>query len=94
MRMPKQTPLLIKPTLPEISLQAAKIGLPPREAEKFFHYYTSNGWRAGRNPMKNWLSSLQHWKLVWEERVGPQVKAKTIIQKDLDHLERQERKHR
>ncbi len=93
--MPKQTPLLIKPSLAEISLQAAKIGLPPREAEKFFHYYTSNGWRAGRNPMRNWLSALQHWKLVWEERPGNHaVKVKTIMQKDLDAMDRQERKQR
>ena len=51
------------PTLDEVKLQAAKIGLPDNEAEKFFHYYESNGWRVGRNPMRSWSAALTNWKL-------------------------------
>ena len=29
------------------------------EAEKFFNYYESNGWRVGKNPMKNWKTSAR-----------------------------------
>ena len=50
------------PTLESVQLQAAKIGLPPAEAEKFFNYYTANGWRVGRNPMKSWPHALANWK--------------------------------
>lgn len=31
------------------------------EAIKFFSYYESNGWRVGRNPMKNWHSAASGW---------------------------------
>lgn len=51
------------PTLDEIKLQCAKIGLPDSEAEKFFNYYQANGWRVGKNPMKSWTHALANWKL-------------------------------
>lgn len=31
------------------------------EAEKFFNYYESNGWKVGRNPMKNWKAAANNW---------------------------------
>lgn len=55
------------PTPEELELQAAKIGLPPREAQKFFLYYESKGWMVGKHPMKQWKSALAGWKLRWEE---------------------------
>ena len=51
-----------KPSIEAIKLQAAKIGLAEAEAEKFFNYYESNGWRVGKNPMKSWSHALQNWK--------------------------------
>lgn len=51
------------PTLEQVLLHAAKIGLVPVEAERAFAYYESNGWRVGRNPMKNWQMALTGWKL-------------------------------
>jgi biotin operon repressor len=33
----------------------------PIEAEKFWHYYESNGWKVGKNKMKNWKSALTGW---------------------------------
>jgi len=51
-----------KPTLEAVKLAAAKAGLPDIEAEKFFNYYESNGWRVGRNPMKSWIHALTNWK--------------------------------
>ena len=56
------------PTLETIQLEASKIGLPDVEAEKFFCYYSSNGWRVGRNPMKSWPHALRHWKLNWQPK--------------------------
>ena len=88
-----QTPLLIKPTLDMVKLQASKIGLPAREAEKFHLYYEAQGWRVGRNPMRNWHAALSGWKMRFEERVGPQAVKKTIVQSDLGKmLDRIERK--
>ena len=31
------------------------------EAEKFVNYYTSNGWRVGKNPMKSWSAAANNW---------------------------------
>ena len=51
-----------KPTIEEIKLAAAKAGLAEIEADRFFNYYESNGWRVGRNPMKSWIHALTNWK--------------------------------
>lgn len=63
-----RTPMLIKPSLEEVKLQAAKIGLPPREALKFWNHYETVGWRCGRNPIVSWTHALTGWKLRMEDR--------------------------
>lgn len=65
--MNRKTGMLIPPSLEEVQLAAAKIGLPDHEAQKFFYYYESNGWRVGKNKMVSFVSALSHWKLVWLE---------------------------
>lgn len=50
------------PSVAEVKLQSAKVGLPDLEAEKFWNYYESNGWRVGRNPMRSWTHALVNWK--------------------------------
>jgi hypothetical protein len=39
-----------------IGIDQAKI-----EAEKFVNYYTSNGWKVGKNPMKSWGAAANNW---------------------------------
>ncbi len=41
------------------------------DAEKFFDYYNSNGWKVGKNPMKDWHSALR----MWERNEKPTVKS-------------------
>ena len=31
------------------------------EAQKFYDYYTSNGWKVGRNSMKDWHATARNW---------------------------------
>ncbi len=31
-------------------------------ANEFWDYYESNGWRVGRNPMKDWKAAARRWK--------------------------------
>jgi len=31
------------------------------EAQKFFNYYESNGWRVGKNPMSKWKACASNW---------------------------------
>ena len=39
-----------------------EIHLSDVECEKFFDYYTANGWKVGKNPMKDWKSAVRNWK--------------------------------
>jgi transposase len=32
------------------------------DAEKFISYYTSNGWKVGRNKMKDWKATVRTWE--------------------------------
>ena len=50
------------PSIEEIKLQCAKIGLSEQEGDRFLNYYESNGWRVGRNPMRSWVHALTNWK--------------------------------
>ena len=63
-----RTPIMITPTLEEVELAASKIGLPAVEAQKFFNYYSSNGWKVGRNRMVSFPHAMNNWKLIWQER--------------------------
>ena len=63
----RTTPMQI-PSIEEVKLHAAKIGLPETEAFKFHGYYESNGWRVGSNPMKSWVGAMTNWKGKYDER--------------------------
>jgi hypothetical protein len=67
----------VKPSIEEIKLMASKAGLPMSEAEKFFNYYESNGWKVGKNTMKSWPHALQNWKKNWIERAAPSTQRPT-----------------
>ena len=49
-----------RPTLPEIQDYVFEKALNV-DPERFFDYYESNGWRVGRNPMKDWKAALRNW---------------------------------
>lgn len=38
------------------------------DAERFYDYYASNGWKVGKNPMKDWKAAVRTWERTWEER--------------------------
>lgn len=37
-------------------------------AERFVDYYTSNGWKVGKNPMKDWKAAVRTWERNEAER--------------------------
>jgi hypothetical protein len=43
--------------------QVYSIMLNRRETELFISYYESNGWKVGKNPMKDWARAVTGWKL-------------------------------
>ena len=36
---------------------------PVVESERFYNYYESNGWRVGRNPMRDYKAACRNWLL-------------------------------
>ena len=49
-----------KPTFEEVQ-EYFDMKYMSKEAEAFWNYYESNGWRVGRNPMKDWKASVANW---------------------------------
>ena len=69
-----------KPDLEQIKLDFAKRGLPMSEAERFWNYYESNGWRVGKNPMRSWVGAAANWKKNYDERRFQNPKTQTAQQ--------------
>jgi len=42
-------------------------GYPKGEAAKFWNYYEANGWRVGKNPMKDWRAAAAGWAMRSKE---------------------------
>ena len=49
-----------KPTIAEIQAYIMEKGYDV-DALHFFDYYESNGWRVGKNPMKDWKAAVRTW---------------------------------
>lgn len=50
----------VKPTAGEVAAYCNEKGYAV-DAEQFVSYYESNGWRVGRNAMKDWKSAVTSW---------------------------------
>lgn len=50
----------VKPELFQIQNYFEELNALP-EAEGFFNYYESNGWKVGKNPMKDWQAASRNW---------------------------------
>jgi len=57
----------VVPSLEELAENGRRIGLPANEVEKFQSHYESNGWRVGKNKMKNWRAAMSGWKTRVDE---------------------------
>lgn len=49
------------PTVEEVAVYATERGYTGFSAERFIAYYESNGWKVGRNPMKDWRAAVRNW---------------------------------
>jgi len=48
------------PTLEEVSAYRDEIGSNV-EPQSFLDYYASNGWKVGKNPMRDWKATFRNW---------------------------------
>lgn len=46
------------------------------DAQRFIDYYTSNGWKVGKNPMKDWKAAVRNWERTSTEKTAPKQQDK------------------
>lgn len=51
----------VKPTLDEVKAYCAERNNKVN-AKKFIDYYNANGWKVGRNAMKDWKACVRNWE--------------------------------
>jgi len=63
----KMVKRFIKPTTEEIKVYAIEyslkgnIPISNNWSEVFYNHYESNGWKVGKNPMKDWKATIRTW---------------------------------
>ena len=57
----KKTNKFVKPTIEEVQ-QYCNERNNNINAEHFIDYYNSNGWKVGKNPMKDWRAAIRTWE--------------------------------
>ena len=55
-------PRFQKPTIEEVKEYAERNGKAVISAESFYNYYEANGWKVGKNPMKDWRAAFRMWE--------------------------------
>lgn len=55
-------------------------------AQHFVDYYESNGWKVGRNPMKDWKAACRNWSK--REKANTKGKLKSKPSFDIDDIQR------
>lgn len=51
----------VPPSVEEVAAYCNERGYTGVDPERFVDYYTSNGWKVGRNPMKDWKAAVRSW---------------------------------
>ena len=60
--VPKALPTkFVKPSKEELKTFATTEQLRTDLIAEFFDYYDSNGWKVGKNPMKDWKATYRRW---------------------------------
>ena len=57
----RATRKFVKPTLDEVSAYCSE-RKNSIDAEHFIDHYESNGWKVGKNAMKNWKAAVRNWE--------------------------------
>ncbi len=54
---------------------------------KFYNYYESNGWKVGKNKMKNWKAAIRNWETMENDSFNGNGKPKSVTQPEYKHFE-------
>ena len=58
---PKKPKRFIKPVVDDVRKYMSELNMADL-SQRFVDYYESNGWRVGRNAMKDWKAAVRTWK--------------------------------
>lgn len=82
-----------RPSLEELQAYIDEKGLNVN-AQNFIDYYDSNGWKVGRNPMKDWKATCRRWSSTNTTRVDSRpnwldkdIKREETSQEELEEME-------
>ena len=56
------------------------------DPDRFVDYYTSNGWKVGKNPMKDWKAAVRTWEKRDDSNVVEMTKGQQARQAQNDIL--------
>ena len=59
---PPTRPRFITPTVDDVREYCAEQGYIAVDPQRFVDYYTSNGWKVGKSPMKDWKAAVRGWE--------------------------------
>ena len=59
---PTDTHQFVKPTLEAVKTFAERKGPAVVDPERFYDFYEANGWKVGKNKMKDWRAAFRNWE--------------------------------
>jgi hypothetical protein len=88
-------PALALPSLEEVRAYCAErlaVGRPQVDPETWFDHYSANGWKVGKNPMRDWRAAVRTWERNGVSRggAGPKPSLGRKIMEFGNALKRQE----
>ena len=73
------------PTLDEV-IDYCNERLNGVDAERFIDYYTANGWKVGKNPMKDWKAAVRTWERTDSAKPKQQARQQRGVIDDMKEL--------
>lgn len=66
------------PSMTEVVEYVKTLGLPANDGTFLFHHWEENGWKRGKEPIRNWKAAAQKWKSGgWLPSQKPQTNGAT-----------------
>jgi hypothetical protein len=66
----------VKPTQNEVLEYMIELKMSDL-SQRFVDYYESNGWKVGKNPMKDWMAAVRTWKQQSDNKTTPTIQSTT-----------------
>ena len=86
-KVPKKVSRFIKPSVEEIREYCTERNNQV-DPQRFYDYYESNGWKVGKNPMKDWKAAVRTWERSSYQT--PKAKTEPISENPFTRLRREE----